>query len=86
MLFLSPKINKKNAQLIFTTHDISLLDEDLLRKDQIWFAEKDEQGVSDFYSLQDFDNVREDIPFDKWYMAGKFGGLPNIGEIEKIFE
>ena len=86
MLFLSKKINKKNAQLIFTTHDISLLDEDLLRKDQIWFAEKDEQGVSDFYSLQDFDNVREDIPFDKWYMAGKFGGLPNIGEIEKIFE
>jgi AAA15 family ATPase/GTPase len=86
MLFLSSKINKNNAQLIFTTHDISLLDEDLLRKDQIWFAEKDEQGVSDFYSLQDFNNVREDIPFDKWYMAGKFGGLPNIGEIEKIFE
>lgn len=86
MLFLSPKINKKNAQLIFTTHDTSLLDKDLLRKDQIWFAERDETGTSDFYSLGDFDNLREDIPFDKWYMAGKFGGLPNIGEIESIFE
>lgn len=86
LLFLSPKINTKGAQLIFTTHDISLLDKDLLRKDQIWFAEKDERGVTDLYSLQDFDGLREDIPFDKWYMAGKFGGLPNIGEIEKIFE
>jgi AAA15 family ATPase/GTPase len=86
LLFQSEKINPKGAQLIFTTHDVSLLDRDLLRKDQIWFAEKSDMGVTDFYSLQDFEGLREDTPFEKWYLAGKFGALPNIKSLEKIFE
>jgi AAA15 family ATPase/GTPase len=86
MLFQSERINKKNAQLIFTTHDTNLLDRTIFRKDQVWFAEKDEFGVSELYSLQDFPDVREDTPFDKWYLAGKFGGIPDIKSIESLFE
>lgn len=85
-LFQSDKINAKGAQLIFTTHDVSLLDRDLVRKDQIWFAQKSETGKSELYSLQDFEGLREDTPFEKWYMAGKFGGLPSIKSIDSIFE
>jgi AAA15 family ATPase/GTPase len=84
-LFLNPTSNPKNAQLIFTTHEPSILDNDLLRADQIWFTEKTKEGATEFFSAQDFDGVREDIPFDKWYMAGKFGAVPHINEIEYIF-
>ena len=86
MLFQSEKTNPYNAQLIFTTHDVTLLDRDLIRRDQIWLSEKDEKGVSDLFSLQDFEGLREDTPFDKWYLSGKFGGLPQIKSIESIFE
>ncbi|MFY8186624.1 MAG: AAA family ATPase [Flavobacterium sp.] len=78
MLFQDKNINSKNAQLIFTTHDISLLDKDLIRKDQVWITEKNEKGETDLYSLQDFENLREDTSFDKWYLSGKFGGVPQI--------
>lgn len=84
-LFQSTQINKNNAQLIFTSHNPILLDRTLFRRDQIWFTEKDEFGVSDLYSLQDFSDVREDTPFDKWYLAGKFGGIPNIKSLESLF-
>jgi hypothetical protein len=84
MLFQSQTTNPKNAQLIFTTHDVSLLDRDLIRRDQVWIAEKSEKGSTELYSLQDFD-VREDTPFEKWYLAGKFGGLPQIKSIESLF-
>ncbi len=84
-LFQSPHINKHNAQLIFTSHNPILLDRTLFRRDQIWFTEKNEFGVSELYSLQDFNDVREDTPFDKWYLAGKFGGIPNIKSLESLF-
>jgi AAA15 family ATPase/GTPase len=83
MIFQSETTNPKNAQLIFTTHDVSLLDRDLIRRDQVWIAEKNEKGSTELYSLQDFD-VREDTPFEKWYLAGKFGGLPKIKSIESL--
>lgn len=84
-LFQSERINKYNSQLIFTTHNPILLDRSLFRKDQVWFTEKDEFGASNLYSLQDFTDVREDTPFDKWYLAGKFGGIPNIKTLEALF-
>lgn len=86
LMFQSERINKKNAQMIFTTHDTNLLDRSIFRKDQVWFSEKDEFGVTELYSLQDFPDVREDTPFDKWYLAGKFGGIPDIKSIESLFE
>jgi predicted ATP-dependent endonuclease of OLD family len=84
-MFQNQRINKKNAQLIFTTHDTNLLDRTIFRKDQIWFTEKNKFGATELYSLQDFNDVREDTPFDKWYLAGKFGGIPNIQSIESLF-
>jgi hypothetical protein len=85
-LFQNERINKKNAQLIFTTHDTNLLDRTMFRRDQIWFAQKDHYGVTELYSLQDFSDVREDTAFDKWYLAGKFGGIPNIQSLENLFK
>lgn len=85
LLFQHPKSNPKNAQLIFTTHETTFLDRNLFRREQIWFTEKDEYGQTELYSMQDFDKVREDTPFEKWYLAGKFGGLPDIKELEFIF-
>lgn len=85
-LFNSKKCNPQGAQLIITTHDHSIMGRDLLRTDQIWFVEKNECGGSELFSVQDFDGVREDIPFDKWYQSGKFGAVPTIGEIDYIFD
>jgi AAA15 family ATPase/GTPase len=79
-LFHNPNINKGNAQILFSTHEPLLMDRDMFRSDQIWFTEKKQFGETELYSAQDFEGVREDIPFDKWYMAGKFGALPNIQE------
>ncbi len=77
-VFHSPEYNPNGAQLIFTTHNISLLNNTIFRKDQIWLCQKDNYGATDFYSIQDFKDVREDTPFDRWYLAGKFGALPRI--------
>ena len=84
-LFTNPRINRKNAQLIITSHDINLMNEDKLRRDQVWITSKNEKGESELYSLADFEGVRENTPFAKWYMANKFGGLPNIRHIEDLF-
>lgn len=86
MLFQHPTSNPHNAQLIFTTHETTFLDKNVFRKDQIWFTEKNDYGESELFSVQDFDGVREDTPFEKWYLSGKFGGIPNIREIEFIFQ
>jgi AAA15 family ATPase/GTPase len=86
MIFHSEEVNTKNAQLIFTTHDVSLLDRDLIRRDQVWIAEKNNKGQTEIFSLQDFDGLREDSPFEKWYLAGKFGGLPKIKSIDSLFQ
>ena len=84
-LFTSPRSNRKNAQLIITSHEINLMNEDRLRRDQVWSTSKNEKGESELYSLADFEGVRENTPFAKWYMANKFGGLPNIRHIEDLF-
>jgi AAA15 family ATPase/GTPase len=84
-LFQNEETNPKNAQLIFTTHDTSLLDETNLRRDQIWFTEKDEFGVTDLYALQDIEGVREDASFEKGYRAGKYRAIPKIPSVATIF-
>ena len=66
---------RSRGQLIFTTHECNLLDLDILRKDEIWFTEKDEGGVSHIYSLSDFKpNYDKDIR--KGYLAGQFTSIP----------
>lgn len=84
-IFQNHRINHKNAQLIFTTHDVNILDEDSIRRDQIWFVEKNDFGISELFSLSDFEDVREDTPFAKWYMNNKFGAVPTLKSLEKLF-
>ena len=83
-LFNSPESNPKNAQLIFTTHDVTLLNKHLFRRDQVWFTEKNNLGRTELFSLSSFDKkeVRWDVPFDRWYLSGRFGALPNIQDIK----
>lgn len=76
-LFQSSKTNINNAQLIFTTHDISQMNKEQFRRDEIILVDKDEKGISKTYSLSDLD-VRSDASFDKDYLKGKYGALPII--------
>lgn len=78
-LFHNPKLNKNNAQLIFTTHDTSLLDSDLFRRDQVWFVQKDESQRSRLSSLLDF-KPRKGEAIGKGYLQGRYGALPFIGK------
>lgn len=66
------------TQLIFTTHDTNLLDLDLMRKDEIWFAEKDKNLNTHFTSLAEFKNIREDLVVSRGYLQGRFGGVPFV--------
>ena len=76
--FHSPEINKGNAQLIFNTHDTNLLSLDIFRRDQIWFAEKDnEEGATDLYPLDDF-SVRKTENIQKGYLNGRYGAIPLV--------
>lgn len=72
-------VNQNHAQLIFTTHDTGLLDLKLLRRDQIWFAEKDEKSMqTDIYALTEF-SPRKDENIAKGYLQGRYGAIPFIG-------
>ena len=72
-------INTKGAQLLFTTHDAMLLDLDFLRRDQIWFAEKDNKScATELYSLASF-SPRKGENVRKGYLKGRFGAIPFIG-------
>ena len=82
-------INTKNAQLIFASHDTNLLRNDLFRRDQIWFTEKDNTGSTDLYSLVEYKinqatSVRNDASFEKDYLIGKYGAIPYFGNIPKF--
>lgn len=81
-LFQNPEINVLNSQLIFNTHDVSLLDKSLFRRDQIWFTEKDSKGASHIYSLLDF-SPRKQEALGKGYLQGRYGAIPFIGELPK---
>ncbi len=74
-----------NSQLIFSTHESTLLDLDILRRDGIWFTEKDESGATQLYSLADF-KVRNDLRVDKGYLQGRFGAIPFLGGIDHLIE
>jgi hypothetical protein len=76
--FNSPQ-NTKNAQLIFTTHNTSLLAPDLFRRDQIWFAEKDKKRATQLYSLLDY-SPRKDEAWERGYLTGRYGAIPVIGQ------
>lgn len=76
------KQNNNEAQLIFSTHDATLLSQKILRRDQIWFLEKNKEGASQLYSLQDINNVRAEASFEKAYLNGRYGGIPFMKELD----
>ena len=82
LTFTDKEKNPNNAQLIFTTHNTIYMDMDLLRRDEIWFVEKN-NGVSNLYSLDDITNekgekVRKDSNYEKHYLLGNYGAIPNL--------
>jgi hypothetical protein len=85
-LFHDPELNINNAQLIFSTHAANLLDNNLFRRDQVWFTERDESGVTDLFSLSQIEGIRKDIPYDKWYLSGRFGATPIVNEPDINFD
>lgn len=82
-IFNSKKKNPKNAQLIFTTHDISFLDEKFLRRDQIYFTNKNKRGATELFSLADI-SERKGVNFAKRYLEGRYDALPYIAEFEDL--
>lgn len=82
-LFKNPKINSKNAQLIFTSHDLTTMKNDVFRRDEIWFASKNDEEASTLYSLVEFRDENGNIPrkdasFDKQYLEGRYGADPYL--------
>ncbi len=68
----------KFAQLIFTTHDTSLLDKDIFRRDQVWFTELNKERATELYSLVEVKNVRKTENLEKGYVSGKYGAIPML--------
>ena len=85
-LFNSIEDNPNNAQLIFITHDTNLLDKKLLRRDQVWFTEKNRYGATDLYSLVEYKGVRNDASFENDYIKGRYGAIPFLGTLSKLLE
>jgi hypothetical protein len=86
-LFSSPQTNPRRAQLIFTTHDANILSSHLLRRDQIWFTDKDNVESTDLYSLMDVvypdgTKPRVDGNLERNYINGRYGAIPKLQTIE----
>lgn len=86
-MFNSPESNPHNAQLVFTTHDTNLLGTTLgeppLRRDQIWFTEKDKQGATKLYPLTDY-KPRKEENLERGYLQGRYGAIPFLGDMTWI--
>jgi hypothetical protein len=77
-LFRDQRINQKNAQLVFTTHDTTLLGQ--LNRDEVWLTEKERDGSTTLTALAEFggDRVRKSLNLERAYLQGRFGALPRI--------
>lgn len=84
--FTNPESNPNNAQMIFTSHDSWILEDYLLRRDEFWFTEKDQEEASSLYSLYDFEDedgkkIRKDENYLTNYLSGKYGAIPDLKQI-----
>lgn len=79
-LLHNPETNRHNAQLVFTTHDTTVLDQTLMRRDQVWFVEKDAENATRLYPLSDY-KPRKGEALQKGYLYGRYGALPFPGEL-----
>ncbi|HUU20941.1 MAG TPA: ATP-binding protein [Phycisphaerae bacterium] len=82
--FQHPETISRGAQLVFATHDTTLLDPELLRRDQVWFTEKDRAGATHLYSLQDYKKhrARKGEALQKGYLSGRYGAIPVLGAFD----
>jgi uncharacterized protein len=82
---LAKVMNERNTtgQIIFTTHESNLLDLDIFRQDEIWFANKSDEGSTNFYSLSEY-KPRYDLDIRKGYLNGRFGAIPNTGDLASL--
>lgn len=92
-LFHNSEKNIENGQLIYSTHDTVNLNKETFRRDEIWFAEKDKNGISEIYSLSDYimedengnaKKVRNDATYNKDYLTGRYGAIPVLEEFNII--
>ncbi|OZB41088.1 MAG: hypothetical protein B7X48_02055 [Acidiphilium sp. 34-60-192] len=81
--FVEEFLKKRRDQLILTTHNTHLMDLDLLRRDEIWFVQKRNDGSSDLYSLAEM-KIRPDLNVEKGYINGRFGAIPFLGAFPDI--
>lgn len=89
--FLDPETNPNHAQLVFTTHDTWQISGRMLRRDEIWFTEKNEEGVSRMFSLADFQDddgtkIRKDENYEKNYLSGKYRAIPAPSKFNMFLE
>ena len=89
IMFHDRKINIKNAQLIFSTQEVFTLDKENFRRDEIWFTDKNEQGISELYSLVSYvddqnKKVRNDASYGKDYILGRYRSIPSLKRMEDI--
>ncbi|HEV2779928.1 MAG TPA: ATP-binding protein [Actinophytocola sp.] len=90
-MFKDPVINPKNAQLIFTSHDVSLLggliEDEILSRDEVWFTEKGDDGATAMFPLSDF-HPRRGENFERAYLQGRYGAVPyvDIAELRRLFD
>ncbi len=89
--FLNPETNPNHAQLVFTMHDPWLLSGNFFRRDEIWFSEKNDRGISTLYSLAEFEDedgtkIRKDENYEKNYLLGKYGAIPMMQSFHLIEE
>jgi AAA15 family ATPase/GTPase len=82
--FQRPEVNRRGAQLIFASHDTSLMKDRLLRRDEIWFTSKRRDGSTDLYPLTDF-HPRNDLALDRAYLDGRFGAVPVLPDDGALF-
>ena len=80
-LFHNPETNPKGAQLVITTHDTSILSQDVFRRDQVWFCEKDESHSTVLFPLTDF-GVRKKENLERGYLSGRYGALPYVSKTQ----
>ena len=71
------------GQLVFTTHESCLLDQDILRPDEIWFAQKDQDQATQFYPLSDF-NIHKTANIENGYLNGRYGGIPFLSNLKDL--
>lgn len=84
-LFQTPKTNPNRAQLIFNTHDTSLLAPEVMRPDEVWFVDRDEDYSSRIYCLADFDGIRSETKAQRAYLEGRFGAMPFFDGLANVF-